>query len=134
MRVIIPGGSGHLGHLLADAFREQGDEVAIVTRHAVPARWPMVEWKDIVSAVDGADAVINLAGRSVLCRYRDGNRREILDSRIDTTRAVAEAIAIAKRPPRVWLQASTATIYDHRYDAANNERDDRIDGNDKRPE
>ena len=68
--------------------------------------------------IDGADVVINLAGRSVNCRYNAENRREIMDSRVDSTRVVGEAIAAAARPPRVWLQASTATIYAHRYDAA----------------
>ena len=72
--------------------------------------------------IDGADAVINLAGRSVDCRYTTRHRREILDSRVDSTRVVGEAVSTARRPPPVWLQASTATIYAHRYDAANDER------------
>src|SRR5262249_30469290 len=66
--------------------------------------------------------VVNLTGRSVNCRYNAANRHEILQSRISSTRVVAEAIAGARQPPRVWLQASTATIYAHRYDAANDER------------
>jgi uncharacterized protein (TIGR01777 family) len=65
--------------------------------------------------------VVNLAGRSVNCRYTSANRREILDSRVESTRAVGEAIARAARPPRVWLQMSTATLYAHRYDAPNDE-------------
>jgi uncharacterized protein (TIGR01777 family) len=65
--------------------------------------------------------VINLAGRSVNCRYNAANRKEIMDSRVLSTRAVSEAIAKAKRPPALWLQASTATIYSHRYDAPNDE-------------
>ena len=64
---------------------------------------------------------INLAGRSVNCRYTPANRRAIMASRLDSTRAVGQAIAGAARPPRVWLQASTATIYAHRYGAANDE-------------
>ncbi|HET7458840.1 MAG TPA: DUF1731 domain-containing protein, partial [Gemmatimonadaceae bacterium] len=71
--------------------------------------------------VDGADVVVNLAGRSVNCRYTRRNRRLIMDSRVESTRAVGEAIAHAARPPRVWLQMSTATIYAHRYDAPNDE-------------
>jgi uncharacterized protein len=66
--------------------------------------------------------VINLTDRSVNCRYTAANRREILESRILSTRAVGQAIARAARPPRVWLQASTATIYAHRYDGTNDER------------
>jgi uncharacterized protein (TIGR01777 family) len=65
--------------------------------------------------------VVNLAGRSVNCRYNAANRQEILQSRVLSTLAVGQAIAQAARPPRVWLQASTATIYAHRYDAPNDE-------------
>ena len=72
--------------------------------------------------LDGADVVINLAGRSVNCRYTAANRREIIESRVQSTRVVGEAIARCARPPRVWLQASSATIYAHRYDAANDEQ------------
>src|SRR5262249_50754844 len=64
----------------------------------------------------------NLTGRSVNCRYNAANQREIVESRVESTRVVGEAIAGACRPPAVWLQASTATIYAHRDDAANDER------------
>ena len=84
------------------------------------------EW---VKEIDGADAVINLAGRSVNCRYTEENRREIMQSRTDSTRVVGEAIAAAANPPHVWLQASTATIYAHRFDAANDERNGIIGSN-----
>ena len=72
--------------------------------------------------IDGCHTVINLAGRSVNCRYTPRHRQEILDSRVLSTRVVGQAIAGAASPPRVWLQASTATIYAHRYDAPNDER------------
>jgi uncharacterized protein len=71
--------------------------------------------------LNGCDAVINLAGRSVSCRYTATNLREMMDSRVDSTRVVGEAIADAGTPPRVWLQMSTATIYAHRFDAPNDE-------------
>jgi uncharacterized protein (TIGR01777 family) len=74
-----------------------------------------------VEELEGAGAVINLAGRSVNCRYHAANRRAITESRIESTRAVGQAIAAARRPPPVWLQASTATIYAHRFDAPNDE-------------
>ncbi len=73
------------------------------------------------SAIDGADAVINLSGRSVDCRYNKTNLSEMLSSRLDSTRVIDEAIRGAARPPSVWLQASTATIYAHRFDADNDE-------------
>src|SRR5262249_52482485 len=90
------------------------------------APWRVAPWDaetvgDWASQIDGADAVINLAGRSVNCRYNAGNRRLIKDSRVNSTRAVGQAIARAARPPGVWLQASTATIYAHRYDHPNDE-------------
>src|ERR1051326_4735975 len=121
-KIVIPGGTGHLGSLLAEHFRKAGREVVIVSRtNGVP-------WADLDKAVDGADVVINLAGRSVDCRYGEAHKREILESRVDTTRAVGEAIGRAKNPPHVWLQMSTATIYSHRFDAANDEHTGVIDG------
>lgn len=75
-------------------------------------------WAD---EIDGADVVINLAGRSVDCRYHARNLAEMMESRLRSTTAMGRAIASAQRPPKVWLQASTATIYAHRFDAANDE-------------
>jgi uncharacterized protein (TIGR01777 family) len=126
MKVVIPGGSGQVGTLLARAFEADGHEVVVLSRRPRHAPWRVVGWDaESVSAwaaeLDGADAVINLAGRSVNCRYHARNRRLIKESRVRSTRAVGEAIARAVRPPRVWLQASTATIYAHRYDAPNDE-------------
>lgn len=127
MRIVIPGGSGQVGTILARHFRSRGDEVTVLARRANPgARWPVVHWDghtldDWVGCLEGADAVINLAGRSVNCRYTAENRRLIMDSRLDSTRITGEAIALLSVPPRVWLQASTATIYAHRFDAPNDE-------------
>ncbi|HEX8170507.1 MAG TPA: TIGR01777 family oxidoreductase [Thermoanaerobaculia bacterium] len=123
MKVVLPGGSGHLGTLLSNAFLAAGHEVVVLTRKECCERHGRTwDGRRIGDELEGADAVINLAGRSVDCRYTPPNREEILRSRVDSTRAVGEAIARAARPPRVWLQASTATIYSHRYDAANDER------------
>jgi uncharacterized protein len=127
MRILIPGGSGHLGQLLARDFHSRGDEVVVLSRTPRVAPWRVKPWSR--EAFDGADVVINLAGRSVDCRYTAEHKREILDSRIRTTQEVGEAIAAAKRPPRVWLQASTATIYAHRYDAPNTELTGILGGN-----
>lgn len=124
MKIVIPGGTGHLGTILTGAFRRRGDDVVVLSRNVeAPARrWDGRTLGDWAEEIDGADVVINLAGRSVDCRYGAKEREEILRSRVDSTRVVGEAIARAKRPPRVWLQASTATIYAHRYDAPNDER------------
>src|SRR4029453_18888464 len=81
-----------------------------------------------VNEFDGADAIINLTGRSVNCRYNAANRQEILQSRVESTRVVGEAVGSVARAPAVWVQASTATIYAHRFDAANDERSGRIGG------
>jgi uncharacterized protein (TIGR01777 family) len=126
MKIVIPGGSGQVGVMLARSFHGDGHEVVVLSRSRGPSPWRTVEWDAAnlgpwASEVDGADVVINLAGRSVNCRYHAENRRLIKESRIQSVRAVGEAIARAKRPPRIWLQASTATIYAHRFDAANDE-------------
>jgi uncharacterized protein (TIGR01777 family) len=126
MKIVIPGGSGQVGAILARAFHGDGDEVVVLSRQPAKAPWRTVAWdgRSIgpwAEEVSGADAVINLTGRSVNCRYNAKNRREILESRVDSTRVVGAAIASASQPPRVWLQASTATIYAHRYDAPNDE-------------
>ncbi len=126
MKIIIPGGSGQVGTILARAFQKDGHEVVVLSRTAAVAPWRTVAWDahtlgSWAAELDGADIVINLAGRNVNCRYTPANRRAIIDSRVLSTRVVGEAIGQASRPPRVWLQASTATIYAHRYDAPNDE-------------
>lgn len=126
MKIVIPGGSGQIGTVLARTFVADGHEVVVLSRKPVSAPWRIVEWNGEslgrwASEIENADVVINLAGRSVNCRYGARNRRAIKESRIKSTRAVGQAIAEAVRPPRVWLQASTATIYTHRYDAPNDE-------------
>lgn len=116
-----------MGMVLARAFHERGDEVVVFSRTQTNAPpWRVVQWDgetlgDWASEFEGADAVINLAGQSVNCRYTAENRRIIIDSRVKSTRVVGQAIAQSDHPPRVWLQASTATLYAHRYDAPNDE-------------
>lgn len=118
MWIVIPGGSGHIGAFLRRGLVAAGHDVTVVGR-GEGVRW---DGRTLDPAVlDGADAVVNLAGRSVNCRYTAANLREMMDSRVDSTRAVGEAIAKAVRPPKAWLQMSTATIYAHRFDAPNDE-------------
>ena len=127
MKVVIPGGSGHLGTILSRAFREEGHDVVVLSRRPRRSAWRVVAWDGETlgkwaKEIDGADAVLNLAGRSVNCRYTAANRQQIFESRVRSTRVIGAAIARCSRPPRVWLQSSTATIYAHRYDAPNDER------------
>ncbi len=125
MKVVIPGGTGQIGRVLVRALQQSGHDVVVLTRgggsDARMVRWDGRTLGDWAAEVDGADAVINLAGRSVNCRYDKTHLTEMLASRIDSTRVVGKAIEAAARPPRVWLQASTATIYSHRFDAPNDE-------------
>jgi uncharacterized protein (TIGR01777 family) len=123
MRVILAGGTGQLGRVLEASLTRAGHAVQVLARHPPPGglRWDGRSLGPWAEAVDGADAVINLAGRSVDCRYTEENLRQMHDSRVDSTRVLGEAIARARRPPRVWLQMGTATLYAHRFDAPNDE-------------
>lgn len=126
MKIVIPGGTGQVGTALARAFTRDGHEVVVLSRRPEKADWRVVAWDaetlgDWAREIDGADVVINLAGRNVNCRYTPENRRLIMDSRVNSARVVGEAIRQAATPPRVCLQMSTATIYAHRFDAPNDD-------------
>src|SRR5208337_2087078 len=116
LRVVIPGGSGQVGNILARHFHSKGDEVLVLARKSLRVPWRVALWDGVnlgswANQFENADVVINVAGRSVNCRYNAKNRREIMDSRTESTRIVGEAIRRAARPPRIWMNASTATIY-----------------------
>ena len=124
-RIILAGGSGFLGWVLADWFSRRGWEVVVLTRNPGARQggvrevaWDGERLGQWTSVLEGAAAVINLAGKSVNCRYHARNRREILESRLNPTRVLGEAIAQCKAPPRVWLNSSTATIYKHTFGPA----------------
>jgi uncharacterized protein (TIGR01777 family) len=122
-RIILAGGSGFLGRALAAHFEKAHREVVILTRNPKPAGDSIQEvlWDGRTlgpwnQELEGSRAVINLSGKSVNCRYTLGNRSEILQSRVNSTRVIGEAISGCQSPPRVWLNASTATIYKHTLD------------------
>ena len=130
-RIIVAGGSGFLGRVLAKHFLAAGHQVTVLTR--TPGRvdngvgeeaWDGRTLGEWARKLEGAAAVINLAGRSVNCRYHARNRREILESRTHPTRVLGDAIARCASPPRVWLNASTATIYKHTFGPAWDEAGD----------
>ena len=112
--VVIAGASGFIGRYLASAFRADGATVSIVGRASADAAWG--DTAAIAKLLDGADLLVNLAGKSVNCRYNARNRAEILRSRIDTTRELAAAIRACAAPPPLWINSSTATIYRHAED------------------
>lgn len=125
--VLIAGASGFLGSELRRNLEERGDTVVTLGRgSANDAIWG--DTAAIDALVERADVVINLAGKSVNCRYTDANRDEILRSRTRTTAELRESIARASAPPRVWLNASTATIYRHAMDHGQSEHDGEIGG------
>jgi uncharacterized protein (TIGR01777 family) len=120
MRIVLPGGTGQVGGILRRAFTAVGHDVTTLSRSG-PEGWDGRTLGPWASVLDGADAVINLAGRSVSCRYTQANLEEMLRSRVDSARVIGEAIATVAKPPSVWLQASTATIYADRRDTAHDE-------------
>jgi uncharacterized protein (TIGR01777 family) len=124
VKIVIPGGTGQVGTALRRDLRGAGHEVVVLTRR--PAGDGEVHWDgqrlgSWAREIDGSDVVINLAGRSVSCRYTKGNLTEMMRSRVLSARVVGQAIAAAARPPTAWLQMSTATIYAHTYAAANDD-------------
>lgn len=134
MKIVIAGGSGQLGTVLARAFQSYNHQVTVLSRNVSEKPWRVVLWDARTlgawtNEIENADVVINLAGRSVNCRYNEKNRREIIESRVDSTRVIGQAIARAANPPQLWLQMSTATIYAHRFDAPNDELTGIIGGN-----
>ena len=126
-RVILAGGSGFLGQLLGTHLHACGWEPWILRRgSSASAKFNEVMWDartlgEWTQVLEGAEAVINLVGRSVNCRYTAENRRAIMDSRVESTRVLGEAIARCVKPPRTWLNASTATIYKHTFGPAHDE-------------
>ena len=133
LRIFIPGGNGQVGTVLSRHFHAQGHEVVVIARKPVPAPWRVVKWDgenlgDWTSELENSDLVINLAGRSVNCRYTAANRKAIMDSRTETTRLLGRAIGQLANPPRLWMNASTATIYRHVYDRPMDEQTGEIGG------
>ena len=121
MKVVIPGGSGQVGQILARHFHAAGHTVTVLSRNPRPAPWRVAAWDGLtrgnwIADLEQSDVCINLAGRSVNCRYSTANRKAIYGSRIRSTLLLNEVIASRRHAPRLWLNASTATIYRHAFD------------------
>lgn len=134
LRIVIPGGSGQLGQILARHFQEHGHHVTVLTRGPYTAPWQTVHWDGAAIGpwtehLEGADVCINLAGRSVNCRCHAANREAIYNSRIATTRLLNRVILNLADPPKVWMNASTATIYRHALDRPMDEATGEFGGN-----
>ncbi|SER35033.1 hypothetical protein SAMN04487944_103133 [Gracilibacillus ureilyticus] len=113
-KVVLAGGSGFIGTYIKNKLEELDYEVHMISR-----RKPAITWNDqerMVKALENAEMVINLAGKSVNCRYNENNKREIITSRVGTTRLLGDAIKLCSNPPKLWINSSTATIYRHADD------------------
>ena len=119
--VVIAGAHGFMGTRFAELYRAEGDRVVTVGRRDADAVWGDTD--AITRLVDGADVLVNLAGKSVNCRYNERNKAEIFRSRLETTAELGRAVAAAATPPPVWFNASTATIYRHADDRPQTEED-----------
>lgn len=129
-KLIISGASGFLGSLLTTYFKSQFREVVLLSRKQKPSRqnirtvvWDAQSFSGWEREFENATVVINMAGRSVDCRYNQKNKDLIMNSRIDATAIIGKAIALCKQPPSLWLNSSTATIYRHSLDKAMTEKD-----------
>jgi hypothetical protein len=134
MKIILAGGSGQVGTILARHFHQNEHRVVVLSRGLQQTPWRVVHWDGSTlgswrDELNDSDVLINLAGRSVNCRYTRKNRRAILDSRVLSTQVLHEAIATIEHPPAVWLNASTATIYRHSLDRPMDEATGELGGN-----
>ncbi len=117
--IIIAGGTGFLGQVLENHFINKGFEIKILTRNPKKENhiyWNAMDLDHWTETLENAEAIINLAGKSVDCRYNDKNKKRIFNSRIDSTKILGEAVKQCEIPPKVWLNSSTATIYRHSLD------------------
>jgi uncharacterized protein len=136
LRIVLSGGNGQIGTLLARHFHGGGHQVVVIARSSRPGPWRVIQWDgatlgDWTGELERADLLINLAGRNVNCRYTPENRRTIKESRVQSTLALGRAIAQLAHPPRSWMNASTATIYRHALDRAMDEDTGEIGGNER---
>lgn len=136
MRIVIPGGSGQIGGILARHFHANGHRVTVLSRTPGTAPWRTAHWDGLtpgawVDELGQCDVCINLAGRSVDCRYGARNRRAIYESRVQSTLLLNQAIGLLPRPPRLWINASTATIYRHAIDRPMDEIGGELGGNEE---
>ncbi|MBN4072222.1 TIGR01777 family oxidoreductase [Flavobacteriales bacterium AH-315-E23] len=127
-KIVIAGGSGFLGRILENHFVTTGDQVTILTRdHSASECKPSWIWWDgknkgeWIEALEGADVLINLSGKSVDCRYNERNKALIYSSRLESTKVLGQAVSQCGTPPRLWINFASATIYAHSMKRSNSE-------------
>lgn len=113
-KIVLAGGTGFIGQYLEQKFTSQGYDVRVISRTGHHTNWKQTN--ELIAALNGAAMLINLAGKSVNCRYTEQNKKEILQSRTETTKLLGAAIGQCDQPPALWLNSSTATIYRHAED------------------
>lgn len=118
-KIVIAGGTGFIGQYLNKRFTEEGFEVLIISRDANHINWN--DTARIIESLEGAEVLINLAGKSVDCRYNEKNKSLILNSRVESTGRLQLLIDQCRMPPKLWINSSTATIYRHSEDEAMDE-------------
>ena len=123
-RIVIAGASGFMGQYFAQRFRDDGDTVVTVGRRGSDVTWG--DTAALEAAIDGADVLLNLAGKSVNCRYGEKNMAAIFSSRLLTTGELGRAVESVEHPPALWLNSSTATIYRHADDRPMTDEDGAI--------
>jgi uncharacterized protein len=128
-KIVIAGGSGFIGQELANYFKNKF-EVIVLTRgnskrenDITFINWDAKSLVNWVAELEGAEALINLTGKSVDCRYNEANKAEIYASRLDSTAILGEAIKQCKQKPKVWMNAASGTIYRNEYEKPNTETD-----------
>jgi uncharacterized protein len=123
MKIVIAAGTGFLGQVLIRHFKQNAKEIVVLTRgkekqegNISYVHWNAKSLTGWETTLENADLLINLAGKSVDCRYNEANKKEILLSRINSTKILNEAVLQCNNPPKHWLNSSTATIYRHSVD------------------
>ncbi|WP_433944603.1 TIGR01777 family oxidoreductase [Paenibacillus sp. SN-8-1] len=123
-KIVIAGGTGFIGQYLQEKFQSLGKEVLIISRQPHHISWS--DLPGITNALDNSEMLINLAGKSVNCRYNQRNKEAIMNSRTETTQILGNALLACQNPPSLWLNSSTATIYRHAEDRPMTEEDGEI--------
>lgn len=118
-KIVITGGTGFIGQELQSRFLRNGYKLIIVSRKAGDVQWS--DTQGLIDSFNGADFVLNLAGKSVDCRFTEKNKAALLSTRIETTRRIGEIIELCSTPPLLWINASGASIYSETSIGANTE-------------